>query len=89
MIYKEYISALLDSIKAKNLPTSVKFILGLGIAYIILPVDFIPDMGLPLGIADDTIIAAILMGLGGRIIYNKVKEEKTENKSEDDNVIDI
>ena len=89
MIYKEYISALLDSIKAKNLPTSVKFILGLGIAYIILPVDFIPDMGLPLGIADDTIIAAILMGLGGRIIYNKVKEEKTENKSEDNNVIDI
>ena len=89
MMYKEYISALLDSIKAKNLPTSVKFILGLGLAYIILPVDFIPDMGLPLGIADDTIIAAILMGLGGRIIYNKVKEEKTENKSENDNVIDI
>ena len=88
-MYKEYISALLDSIKAKNLPTSVKFILGLGLAYIILPVDFIPDMGLPLGIADDTIIAAILMGLGGRIIYNKVKEEKTENKSENDNVIDI
>ena len=88
-MYKEYISTLLESIKAKNLPTSVKFILGLGIAYIILPVDFIPDMGLPLGIADDTIIAAILMGLGGRIIYNKVKEEKTENKSEDDNVIDI
>ena len=67
----------------------MKFILGLGLAYIILPVDFIPDMGLPLGIADDTIIAAILMGLGGRIIYNKVKEEKTENKSENDNVIDI
>ena len=88
-MYKEYISTLLESIKAKNLPTSVKFILGLGIAYIILPVDFIPDMGLPLGIADDTIIAAILMGFGGMIIYNKVKEEKTENKSEDDNVIDI
>ena len=89
MMYKEYVSALFQSIKGKNLPTSVKIILGIAIVYIILPTDFIPDLGLPLGLADDTIIAAILVGLGGRIIYNKLKEEKSEFKTDDDNVIDL
>ncbi|MBQ6520682.1 MAG: DUF1232 domain-containing protein [Anaerolineaceae bacterium] len=88
MMYKEYVNMLFQSIKQKNLPTSVKFMLGLGIAYIILPMDFIPDLGLPLGIADDTIIAAILIGLGGRIIYNKAKEDRNRTQN-DDNVIDI
>lgn len=87
-MYKEYVNMLFQSIKQKNLPTSVKFMLGLGIAYIILPMDFIPDLGLPLGIADDTIIAAILIGLGGRIIYNKAKEDRNRTQN-DDNVIDI
>ena len=83
MMYKEYVSALFQSIKGKNLPTSVKIILGIAIVYIILPTDFIPDLGLPLGLADDTIIAAILVGLGGRIIYNKLKEEKNGYKADD------
>lgn len=87
-MYKEYVSMLFHSIKQNNLPTSVKIILGIAIAYIILPYDFIPDIGLPLGIADDTIIAAILVGLGGRIIYNKMKEEQTGSRN-DDNVIDL
>ena len=80
---------LFQSIKQNELPTSVKIILGLTIAYIILPADFIPDLGLPLGIVDDTIIAAILIGLGGRIIYNKVKDEQKAQEKRDDNVIDI
>ena len=87
-MYKEYVSMLFQSIKQKNLPTSVKIILGVAIAYILLPTDFIPDVGLPLGIADDTIIAAILIGLGGRIIYNKMKEERSAPQ-DDDNVIDL
>ena len=89
MMYKEYVTLLLQSIKNKNLPTSVKIILGVMIAYIILPADFIPDMGFPLGIADDTVIAAILLGVGGKIIYNKVKAEQSGQDPKDDNVIDI
>ena len=58
------------------------------IAYIFIPVDFIPDVGLPVGLVDDTIIAAILIGVGGRIIYNKIKAEKS-GENTDDNVIDI
>ena len=89
MMYREYVTLLLQSIKANKLPTSVKIILGVMIAYILIPVDFIPDLGFPAGIVDDTIIAAILIGIGGRIIYNKVKEEKTGENIDDDNVIDI
>ena len=64
--------------------------LGLAAAYLILPVDIIPDIGLPLGIVDDTIIAAAMIGLGGRIIYNKVKAEQNGQKaSNDDDVIDL
>ena len=88
-MYKEYASLLFHSIKNKNLPTSVKIILGVMITYIILPADFIPDLGLPVGIVDDTIVAAILIGVGGRIIYNKVKAEQTGEHSGDDNVIDV
>lgn len=89
MMYKEYVTLLFQSIKNKNLPTSVKILLGIMIAYIILPADFIPDLGFPVGIVDDTIIAAILIGVGGKIIYNKMKNEENGSVPEDDNVIDI
>jgi len=88
-MYKEYVSMLFQSLKQHNLPTSVKILLGVAVAYFILPYDFIPDIGLPLGIADDTIIAAILIGLGGRIIYNNVKAEQNNKQNKDDNVIDL
>ena len=89
MMYKEYASVLFQALKNKNLPTSVKILLGLGVAYIIIPTDFIPDLGFPVGILDDTVVAAILIGIGGRIIYNKVKDEKSGQNAKDDNVIDI
>ena len=89
MMYKEYVTLLLQSIKNKNLPTSVKIILGLMIAYIILPADFIPDIGFPIGVVDDTIVAAILIGAGGKIIYNKIKAEQSRQDPNDDNVIDL
>ncbi|MBQ6508286.1 MAG: DUF1232 domain-containing protein [Flexilinea sp.] len=89
MMYKEYVTLLFQSIKNKNLPTSVKIILGVMIAYIIIPTDFIPDLGCPAGIVDDTVVAAILIGIGGRIIYNKLKAEQNGQAPDDDNVIDI
>ena len=89
-MYKEYVTMLFQAIKGRNLPTSVKIILGIMIAYIIIPVDFVPDMGLPVGLLDDTVIAAVLIGIGGRIIYNKVKAEQSgEESGQDDNVIDL
>lgn len=87
-MYKEYATLFFQSLKHKNLPASVKIIIGVIIAYIFIPVDFIPDVGLPVGLVDDTIIAAILIGVGGRIIYNKIKAEKS-GENTDDNVIDI
>lgn len=89
MMYKEYVTLLFQSIKTKNLPTSVKIILGVMIAYIIIPTDFIPDLGFPAGIVDDTVVAAILLGIGGRIIYNKLKAERNGQAPDDDNVIDL
>ena len=89
MMYKEYVTLLFQSIKNKKLPTSVKIILGVMIAYIIIPTDFIPDLGFPVGIVDDMIVAAILIGIGGRIIYNKLKAERNGEVPDDDNVIDL
>ena len=89
MMYKEYVTLFFQSIKNKNLPTAVKIIIGVIIAYFLLPMDFIPDVGFPVGIVDDTIVAAILIGIGGRIIYNKVKAEISGESTDDDNVIDI
>ena len=89
MMYKEYFTLFFKSIKDKNLPTIVKIILGVIIAYVIIPIDFIPDLGLPVGLIDDTIVAAALIGIGGRIIYNNVKTETSGNKPNDDNVIDL
>lgn len=89
MMYKEYVTLFFKSIKQKNLPTPVKIIIGVIVAYFLIPMDFIPDIGFPLGIVDDTIVAAILIGIGGRIIYNKLKEERSGEIPEDDNVIDI
>ncbi len=89
MRYKEYATLFFQSIKNKNMPTPVKIILGIAIAYIIVPVDFIPDVGFPVGILDDTIVAAVLIGIGGRIIYNKIKAERSGQIPDDDNVIDL
>ena len=86
-MYKQYIGTLFNAIKDRKLPTSVKILLGLGIAYVISPIDILPDLGLPIGLVDDTILAAILMGVGGKMIYDKAKKGK--NESDDDNVIDI
>lgn len=88
-MYKEYASLFFQSIKNKNLPTSVKIIIGVIIAYIFIPSDFIPDVGFPVGILDDTIIAAVLVGIGGRIIYNKIKKERNGELPDEDNVIDL
>ena len=88
-MYKEYVTLFFQSIKNKKLPTSVKIIIGVIIAYFFLPMDFIPDMGLPAGIVDDTIVAAILVGIGGKIIYNKIQAERSGQNPEDDNVIDL
>lgn len=51
--------------------------------------DLIPDVGLPAGIVDDTIVAAILIGVGGKIIYNKIRAERSGQDPNDDNVIDL
>lgn len=89
-MYKEYIGTLFKAIRGKNLPTSVKVLLGLGIAYIVSPVDIIPDLGLPIGLVDDTILAAILMGVGGKIIHNRIQNEKNNgDPNVDDHVVDI
>ena len=88
-MYKEYLTLILESIKKGNLPTSVKVILGIAIAYILIPTDFIPDVGLPVGLLDDVIVAAVLIGIGGRIIYNRVKAERSGEKPQDENVIDL
>ncbi len=59
------------------------------IEYFYLPMDLIPDVGLPAGIVDDTIVAAILIGVGGKIIYNKIRAERSGQDPNDDNVIDL
>lgn len=91
-MYKKYASVLFDAIKDKNLPTSVKVLIGVGIGYILSPLDLIPDLGLPLGVVDDTVLAAILIAIGGKMILdkrNKTDGSSQNHSSNDDDVIDI
>ena len=87
-MYKEYVRLFIQSIKDRKLTPGAKVVLGLGIAYIISPLDLIPDVGLPLGIVDDTVLAAVLLGVGGKMIYNKLHAQPSA-KADDENVVDI
>ena len=88
MMYKDYVKLFIQSIKDRKLTAGAKIVLGLGIAYIISPIDIIPDVGLPLGIVDDTVLAAVLLGVGGKLIYNKIKTDPSA-KTNEENVVDI
>ena len=70
-MYKQYASMLFDAMKNNNLPTGVKWLMGLGLGYVLSPIDIIPDIAVPgLGYADDLVIAALLIGVAGKIVYN-------------------
>ena len=89
-MYKKYASVLFDAIKDKNLPNSVKVLLGLGIGYVLSPIDLIPDIGFPVGVVDDTVLAAILIAVGGKIIFDKRNHSnKSSYPDSSDDVIDI
>ena len=79
-MYKQYVSALLEAMKNHNLPGPVKAILGLGLGYIISPIDILPDFMSFAGIIDDTVLAALLIGIGGKMVLDR-HNKQTGNTS--------
>jgi uncharacterized membrane protein YkvA (DUF1232 family) len=51
--------------RAKNTPRYVKLILALGLAYIILPWDLVPEWLPVIGVMDDLTLAALLISWAG------------------------
>jgi uncharacterized membrane protein YkvA (DUF1232 family) len=66
--FRYYFLILLD----RQTPWYVKLILGIGLLYIIIPVDFIADTIPLLGWLDDLAIASFLIALALRFVPNEV-----------------
>ncbi|KAA9302461.1 MULTISPECIES: YkvA family protein [Aerococcus] len=47
----------------KETPTHIKLIMGVAIAYAVIPTDFLPDIFGPIGFADDAVIVSVLTTL--------------------------
>ena len=63
-----YVSILLD----RETPWYVKILLVLGLAYLIYPLDFVPDQIPFLGLVDDLTIGTFLVALAIRLVPDKV-----------------
>lgn len=85
----ESIKLILQAIKERNLPVPVALLLAAAAGYIIFPADLIPDFAFPASAIDDILIAALMIGMGGRILTNKKLTNQNRAKSDDDEVIDI
>ncbi len=77
---KNVYSAFFNAMKNKDLPTPAKILLGTTLAYIISPVDLLPEIVTgPLGYLDDVGVAALLIGIAGKIIMNRMKNGDNGN----------
>lgn len=93
-MFKKYYSLFIDALKDNKLPTSAKVMVGLVIGYFIAPIDLVSEAALPgIGLVDDLVIAAVLVGCAGKIVYDKTKSQDpnapVNNTKNDDDVIDI
>ncbi len=56
----------------RQTPWYVRLLLGLGLIYLIIPMDFIPDYVPVLGLVDDVTIGAMLISLAIRLLPKQV-----------------
>jgi len=62
----------------------------LGLAYVLSPVDFVPDIFLPFGLIDDATILGIMMGAVRELVAKKQAQASSDKqKKNDPDVIDI
>ncbi len=88
----KYFKYFFDYMRDGNYPFWEKFLILLGLAYIVIPLDFIPDFLLPVGILDDSVVLGAILLSGGKILKNyfektveqRLKEVKTKQRAKTD-----
>ena len=79
----EKILLLISAMRDKRTPWYAKAILVLTLAYIISPVDIIPDFIPVLGLLDEVILIPIALGIVYKMIPESVKQEQVTKLDDD------
>lgn len=84
-ISKMNLSKFIRALFSKETPTYVKSIVGLAVAYTVFPIDALPDIMGPLGLADDAAVIALLTTIAMNLLDNyNAKNMKTVTELEDE-----
>ena len=71
------------ALKDKRTPWSARLVLLFTVAYVLSPVDLIPDFIPVLGLLDDVVLVPLLIKLALRFIPEELKQELTQHKHTD------
>ncbi len=66
----KYFKYFFDYMRDGDYPFFEKLLILLGLAYIVVPLDFLPDFLLPVGIIDDSVVLGAIVLWGGKILKN-------------------
>ena len=80
MTLRQNIHVLYRSITDPDVPWYVKLLVGLIVAYIISPIDFIPDFIPVLGLLDEAILVPIGIGMALKLMPEQVMEKYKEGE---------
>ena len=81
MNLRKFIRALFS----KETPTYIKGIVGLAVAYTLFPIDALPDIMGPLGLADDAAVIGLLTTIAMSLLDNhNAKQIRTVTELEDE-----
>ncbi len=64
-----------------DFPFFEKFLMLAGLAYIVIPADFLPDFILPVGLLDDSAVLAAIVLAGGKMLkkyFEKTVEQRID-----------
>lgn len=82
MTLRQNIYVLYRSITDPDVPWYAKLLVGLIVAYIISPIDFIPDFIPVLGLLDEAILVPIGIGLALKLMPEQVMEKYKEEEGD-------
>ncbi len=89
----KYFKYFFDYMRDGNYPFWEKLLILLGLAYIVIPLDFVPDFLLPVGILDDSVVLGAVLLWGGKIlkgyfektVEQRIKEIKAKQQANNNN----
>jgi uncharacterized membrane protein YkvA (DUF1232 family) len=80
---KEKVLLLFSAMRDKRTPWHAKVLVGLVLAYIVSPIDIIPDFIPVIGFLDEIILVPIALAIVFKLIPDEVKQDNMSNKMDD------